>query len=87
MAANTTFVTACAWILKGRASAIPQTVELEPSTIKELIESEGVEDETSDSDVEEKKGLRGSSKDEEANTAQNPNDKFKMEEYDQEKTP
>lgn len=61
-------------------------VELESTTIKELIDSLNVDDETSDTDaaVEYKAGLRGLSKKKEAAAPQDSDDKFNMEDYEKE---
>ena len=87
-----TLVTAVAWIPRGVAAKNPQTVKLEHTTIKELIESNALDEETSDTDVPEQdeskpKGLRGSApKQEDVPMPDDPTDKFNMKNYDEEKS-
>ncbi|KAI6211329.1 SAC3 GANP Nin1 mts3 eIF-3 p25 and WD40 repeat domain containing protein [Aphelenchoides besseyi] len=81
-------VTAIAWIGRGIASSEPQTIAIDPSTLKQLIDSGGGVDETTDSDVpEENEGrARGSAPKKESTPTDpsNPDDKYNMEDYDKE---
>ncbi|KAI6239012.1 hypothetical protein M3Y99_00632900 [Aphelenchoides fujianensis] len=83
-------VTAIAWIGRGVADEKPQTIQIEPSTLKELLDSGGGVDETTDSDAppEPAEGgrARGSGAKREATPTApaDPEDKYNMQDYDKE---
>lgn len=83
-------VTAIAWIGRGVADEKPQTIQIEPSTLKELLDSGGGVDETTDSDVppepEEGGRARGSGAKRETTPTvpADPEDKYNMNDYDKE---
>jgi len=89
MTTTTNFVTAVAWVPQGVAAKNPQTVKLEAATIKELIDSNAAAEETSDTDApeeNEQKGLRGSAPNPDVQMSEDPEDKFNMKGYDEEKS-